>query len=598
MSRFTDERNAKIVLGLLKANRIRKIVVSPGSTNIPISGSVQNDPYFEVYSSVDERSAAYMAVGLSEMSGEAVALSCTGATASRNYLPGLTEAFYRKLPLVAITSFTGNDKVGNLVPQIIDRNVLPNDSVKKSVQLPVVRGKQDEDHCTLLVNKALHAAFADGGGPVHINLPSSYTGIFNVEELPPVRAIGDLGRMGSWPDLDGKRVAIFIGSHRPFTQAETDAIEQFCDGRDAVVLCDHTSSYCGKYRVQAALVSANFRAPTDRWKDLLPDVVFHLGEVSGDYYGSRVLHEAPEVWRISKEHELRDPGHRLSHIFCGKITDFFGRFVNKSGTNNYFSQWENHDRSLREKLPELPYSNIWLAKQTAPSVGENSNVYLGILNSLRSWNFFTVRENVRTSSNVGGFGIDGCLSTLIGGALASPDKLNLAILGDLAFFYDINSLGNRHLGDNVRIMLVNNGCGVEFNNSSHIASRYKSGANKLMAAAGHFNSGSNGTEQILPSAERKQLSLAKAWCEARGITYLSASSKVEFLSLQQDFFGVGTGGPVIIECFTEVADESRALEIITSIDPTSYERAAAKAKKVLSPEMRAKARRAVKKLMT
>ena len=103
---YTNERNVQIVISLLKAHGVKKIVTSPGTTNITFVGSLQQDPYFELYSSVDERSAAYIACGLAAESGEPVGLSCTGATASRNYYSGLTEAYYRKLPIVAIKSFT------------------------------------------------------------------------------------------------------------------------------------------------------------------------------------------------------------------------------------------------------------------------------------------------------------------------------------------------------------------------------------------------------------------------------------------------------------------------------------------------------------
>lgn len=602
MSRYTNERNSQIILGLLKEYGIRKIIVSPGSTNISIAGSVQNDPWFEVYSSVDERSAAYMACGLAEMSGEAVVISCTGATASRNYLPGLTEAYYRKLPVIALTSTPGNDKIGNLIPQMIDRTVMPADTVVKSIHLPRIHDARDEAHCTLMANRALHAAFANGGGPVHINLPTAHTGVFNFEELPPVRVIRELTAMDEWPDLANLKIAVFIGSHRHFSAEEVAAIEDFCAKHNAAVLCDHTSSYKGNYRVQPALVGANFRMGTDRWKAMLPDIALHLGEVSGDYYGVRALQEAKEVWRISEDGQLRDISQRLKYIYSGDSLTFFkrasaGEAAGAAG-NSYLNSWRQHDADLRAKMSELPYSNVWLAQQSVPVLPAECNLYFGILNSLRSWNFFDLPAEVSGSSNVGGFGIDGCMSTLIGGALASPDRINIGIIGDLAFFYDINALGNRHLGDNVRIMLVNNGCGVEFNNSSHIASQYKSGANKLIAAAGHFNSGEAGTEKILPSAERMQRSLAKAWCEARGMNYLRATSKDEFLAVREDFFKGQFDGPVLMECFTEVADESRALEMITSIDPTKYEKAAAKAKKVLSPQMRAKARQAVKKLTT
>lgn len=596
MGKYTNEKNAQVVLALLKAHGVRRIVVSPGSTNIPVSGSIQNDSYFEVYSSIDERSAAYMACGLAEKTGEPVALSCTGATASRNYLPGMTEAYYRKLPVIAITSFTGNDKVGHLLPQIIDRNVLPNDAAKLSVQLPSIKDAQDEWQCNTLVNTALNAAFRDGGGPVHINLPSSYTGVFDADTLPTQRVVEDLNRMHDWPDICGRKVALFIGSHKNFTVREVEAIEEFCASRDAIVACDHTSSYRGKYRVQPALIASNFRAQTPRWKSLLPDLVIHIGEVSGDYYGSRLLQEAPEVWRVSSDGALRDTGKKLRFMFQGDLVQFLNRFEHGGTENRFFDEWQASDEALRRLIPELPFSNIWLASQIAPELSAETNVYLGILNSLRSWNFFPVPPGVSTSSNVGGFGIDGCLSTTLGGALASPNRLNIAVLGDLAFFYDMNTLGNRHMSSNIRIALINNGCGVEFNNSNHIASHYKSGANRFIAAGGHFNSGAGGSEHILPVAERMNTSLAKAWCEANGFEYAAATSKDEFLALRDKLLSTKYTRPILVESFTSVPDESRALEMITSVDPTSYDRAVLAAKKVLSPKLKAQARTVLKKI--
>lgn len=128
---YTSERNNQIVIELLKYHEIRKVVISPGGTNVSLVASIQNDSFFELYSSVDERSAAYLACGLSEESGEPVALSCTGATASRNYFPGLTEAYYRKLPILAITSTMPINKIGHNIPQVIDRTNVTNDVAKK-----------------------------------------------------------------------------------------------------------------------------------------------------------------------------------------------------------------------------------------------------------------------------------------------------------------------------------------------------------------------------------------------------------------------------------------------------------------------------------
>lgn len=105
---YTNDKSTQIVLSLLKEHGIRKVIVSPGTTNIALVASMQCDPWFEMYSCVDERSAAYMACGLASESGEPVVITCTEATASRNYFPGLTEAHYRKLPILAITGSHGN----------------------------------------------------------------------------------------------------------------------------------------------------------------------------------------------------------------------------------------------------------------------------------------------------------------------------------------------------------------------------------------------------------------------------------------------------------------------------------------------------------
>ena len=140
---YTNERNVQIVLFLLKANGIKKVVASPGATNITVVASMQNDSFFEMYSAADERSAAYIACGLAAESGEPVVLSCTGATASRNYMPGLTEAFYRKLPLIAITSSKSSSMIAQLVAQVTDRTSPPSDVVKRSVLAGIVKDEDD-----------------------------------------------------------------------------------------------------------------------------------------------------------------------------------------------------------------------------------------------------------------------------------------------------------------------------------------------------------------------------------------------------------------------------------------------------------------------
>ena len=100
---FENVKNIEMVAELLKQHNIKNLIISPGGTNIPLVKLVQSDNFFTCYSIVDERSAVYFGIGVYLQTGEPVALICTSAQATRNYIPGLTEAFYKKVPILAIT---------------------------------------------------------------------------------------------------------------------------------------------------------------------------------------------------------------------------------------------------------------------------------------------------------------------------------------------------------------------------------------------------------------------------------------------------------------------------------------------------------------
>ena len=152
---YTDEVNVQTLIALMKHHGVRRVVASPGTTNITFVASIQQDPFFKVYSSVNERSAAYIACGMAAETGESVALSCTGATASRNYLSGLTEAYYRKLPVLAVTATQHLGRIGHMVPQVIDRTSKLNDACRMSVQCLSVHDDDDRWACEASLNRAL-----------------------------------------------------------------------------------------------------------------------------------------------------------------------------------------------------------------------------------------------------------------------------------------------------------------------------------------------------------------------------------------------------------------------------------------------------------
>lgn len=452
---YTDELNTQIVISLLKEHKIKKVIASPGATNIRLVASMQQDDFFEMYSVVDERSAAYIACGMAEESGEPVVLTCTGATASRNYIPGLTEAFYRELPIVAITSTQHYGRVGQNVAQVIDRSRPLADIVKCSVQIPTCHTDEDRWDCNVKVNNAILELTRNGGGPIHIDLETTY--------------------------------------------------------------------------------STNF------------DVIVDIGNITGAYPYFR----CKEFWRVNPDGEIRDTYKKLTNVFQMSEQNFFEQY-SKDCTdekNSFLIEWKNAYDEIYNKIPELPFSNIWIAKQSASKLPENSILHLAILNTLRSWNFFETPNSVRCYSNTGGFGIDGVMSAAIGSALANRNANVYCVIGDLAFFYDMNSLGNRHLPSNLNIMLINNGKGTEFRNYNHPGAQFADDADAFIAAADHYGA--------------KSHELVKHYASDLGCEYMSASSKDGYLSLADVFFKPDSSDkPVVFEVFTDWKDESDALEAV------------------------------------
>lgn len=542
---YTSERAQQILIQLLKEHDIHRIIASPGTTNLTFVASLQVDSFFTVYSSVDERSAAYMACGMAAETGEPVVITCTGATASRNYMPGMTEAYYSKLPVLAVTANSGIQNRGHLIAQQLDRSRIPVDVANLSIDIPVVKDDTDAWLCNVNVNRALLELRRNGGGPVHINLSTTYSNDFTCKELPKQRVIRRLYSYDEFPELQNRKTAIFLGRHHDFDAEETKAIENFCSCYNAVVFGDHSSGYYGRYFMSYSAVLMQSAHEDTRYFD----VMIHLGEVSGDYPSMGL--QPKEVWRVSPDGEVKDPFHKLTYIFEMSCMEFFTKISKGLSTvpTTYYEECIKAYNEVENLIPELPFGNIWIARYLSTKIPAGSEVHLGILNTLRSWNLFQTSNNVRFRCNVGGFGIDGVMSTTIGASLINPDRIFFCFIGDLAFFYDLNSIANRHVGSNLRIMLINNGRGTEFNNYGHLGHMFGKDADPYIAAAGHFGN--------------KSQSLIRHFAQDLGFQYIEAKNKEEFIDAAPSFLSTEPmDSPIVFEVFTDSTDESDALEIM------------------------------------
>ena len=389
-----------------------------------------------------------------------------------------------------------------------------------------------------------------GKGPSHINLITLWSHDFSVKQLPEARVIKRVSHEAECPELPKGRIGIFIGSHSKWSPELTAETEKFCEKYNAVVLSDHTGNYKGKFGVLGNLIYCQ-----ENRDDTLNsfDLIIHLGNVSGAYFTLRTK----TVWRVDADGDFKDTFRKLKYVFEMDEKRFFeiynGREHKKKYSDHQYNAWRDKDESLRGKMPELPLSNIWIAKQTIGGLPMGAELHLGILNTLRSWSLFNVPKSVNVYSNTGGFGIDGCVSSLIGASLYDKNKLYFGVVGDLAFFYDMNAIGNRNIGNNVRLILINNGLGTEFKNYNNNGALFGDDTDLYIAAGGHYGN--------------KSRSLVKDYVTNLGFEYYKAESKEEYTNILPVLLSDKAGEkPVFVEVFTDCREESNALKIIRTLD--------------------------------
>lgn len=555
---YTSEKHTRILIALMKEYGIKKVIISPGATNICFAGSLQSDPYFELFSSVDERSAGFIAVGMAAESGEPVALSCTGSTASRNYIPALTEAFYRQLPILAVTASQNLARIGQNLQQAIDRSSPLADIVKESVTIDVIHTPEEEWQCVRDINKALISLKKNGGGPAHINLVTTYSRDFS-HSLPNVKTIRHIASLNEMPkSLNAyKRITIFVGCHSKWSEEIFNEVEKFCETHNAVVSASHSGNYKGDYGYNPALVLGQ----REYVSEVAPaDLAIYIGSIPRYPSGT----SEREMWRVNPDGKIRDVDKKLTKVFEMREVDFFKyyngannaeQFKDKSHDiirNTYANELQEEYQRILEQAPELPFSNAWIAQQTMPLLPKGCVLHLAGSNTARAWNFFPLPKSIDCYTNDGTMGIDGQVSALIGESLANPYRVHIGVVGDLTFFYDMNSLGNRHIRSNLRLMVINNGKGAEFKIYTHPASVFGDDADAYIAASGHFGNQSR--------------DLVRHYAEDLGYEYLCADSKESFTEALKTFVDPEMRKKsIIFEVFTDSAAENEAIYLMNHI---------------------------------
>lgn len=538
---YSEITSVQVLISLMKKFGICDVVLSPGGSDIPLIHSIETDNFFNCFSVVDERSAAYYAMGVAQQNNRPCACICTSGTAVCNYVPGITEAYYQNVPVLAITADKNPYFQDQLETQKINQLHIFDGVVKKSVDLPLIKSEDDHWLCNRLINEALLELSHHGTGPVQINIPIvGRTDVYNCLQLPDERQILFPNLLTiDWQyyarQLYNKRIMIVVGQNIVFSEEDIKNCKRFFD----VTNCFYAVEHLSNFNIEGSINTYPFTETklNSSCKELLPDIILSIGNNLSAYQLKPFLrnhHKTMENWYVSETGVIRDAYMSLTTVFECSPSYFFKNIIhyleNNLNNHSFYNEWKKNVDCILN--PTFTFSNFYVAKKLAKIIPPNSILHTAILNSTRIMQFFDLAENVTCYSNVGALGIDGCFSSFAGQA-AVTNGFAYLIIGDLSFFYDMNAAGLRSIGSNVRVILLNNGGGSEF--------QFFMGKERIPTINNYI------------CAEHDKV--ATGWIKSLDYDYYIATSMEEFDNVIEKF-GKPSEKPMFLEVITDMEEDA------------------------------------------
>ncbi|RMZ51031.1 2-succinyl-5-enolpyruvyl-6-hydroxy-3-cyclohexene-1-carboxylic-acid synthase [Flavobacteriaceae bacterium PRS1] len=531
---------AQTIIQLCKSKNIKHIVISPGSRNAPLTIGFTNHSFFKCYSIVDERSAAFFALGIAQQLREPVVLVCTSGSALLNYYPAIAEAFYSDIPLVILSADRPKHLIGIGDGQTINQNNVFANHILYSANLTQESPEQDETEINLALNTSISQK-----GPVHLNVSFEEPLYETVDEFSVAIAIGipnsieatnstenleDLNEYISiWNNAKCKMVLVGVNYPNKIGQ---QYLEILANDESVIVFTETTSNlhhdifFPSIDKIIAPLDDEDF-------KILQPDVLLTFGGmiVSKKVKAFLRKYQPKHHWHID-EKKANDTFFCLEKHFKTSANDFFKvLFKNKNQTNsNYQNYWQSVKQIRSKKhqryLQNIPFSDLKVFDIILKSIPNHNMLQLGNSSAIRYAQLFDLNNTLKVFCNRGTSGIDGSTSTAIGAALVI-DAQTTFITGDLSFFYDSNALWSNYIPNNFRIIVINNEGGGIF----------------------RILPGDKDTDNFDTYFETKHQLTAKQLCKMYQFTYFSASNEEDLKTVISSFYSKEKN-PKLLEIFT------------------------------------------------
>lgn len=548
MPQYPKNKLAQSILQNCMANNIDNVVISPGSRNAALTIGFVNHACFNAMSIVDERCAAFFALGIAQQSHKPTALVCTSGSALLNYYPAIAEAFYSNIPLIIISA----DRPKRLIDigdgQTIRQENVFNNHILFNANLTDNKANSDNDN---LIASAIQMAI-ERKGPVHINVPFDEP-LYEIQEdfeiLPDKRPNNKHGEnRASLKTEDlltysniwnlSPRKMILLGACFPDETLQNHLNEIILD--DSIIILTETTSNVYNERLINSIDKVIYPLDDVDFEQLQPNILITIGGMIVSKKIKQFLrkYQPEHHWHIGADRAF-DTFHCLNHHF--KITPqlFFDQFNKQkqmqlppnSFTNedSYQQKWLElkNKRNKRHKayMREIEFSDLQCFNSIFTNISNNINLQLANSSIIRYSQLFDLNYTLQVFCNRGTSGIEGSTSTAIGAAYQRKEQ-TLLITGDMSFLYDSNALWNNYIKKSFRVILINNSGGGIF--------RFILGP-KSTNALEYFETPHNLNASLL--------------CQMYGFEYISASNNDELKSELESFY-ILSDRPKLLEIFT------------------------------------------------
>ena len=540
----TTQESCNILVDLLVYYGVENAIISPGSRNAPIITALSRCEKIKKYIIVDERSAAFAALGMAQTTDKPVAIVCTSGSAVLNYAPAVAEAFYQRIPLIVISADRPHEWIDQNDSQTLMQAGILNNIVKHSYNIPAdCNDKTSQWYINRTINEALQKATSIPEGPVHINMqfnePLYERKPLSGSPARPIRHIQPLCQLPDYSEFANainshKKVLILASMHKPCN--ELTAILDKISGGNIVVISEiiannHTSKRIFK-NIDRLLTEIN----DENYADFAPDLLITFGGAPVSRLAKTFLRKSNDIehWRIGIDNNIIDTMQNLTHRIVAEPLSFFkGISIHLAKNGTYFEKWVSLKEQARQSHEVYIENAQWsdmIAMHTImndlPANGLNLQVSNG--SAIRYADIMGVPEDFTgtVSCNRGVSGIDGSTSTALGASMAYTDGDTLLITGDMSFSYDLNGIASQYNSERIKIIVLCNGGGGIF--------RFINGPTSLPDFEQYFE-----VHRDIP---------IEKYADAFGFDYISAKDKVTLQESLHKLFS--NSKPTILAIFT------------------------------------------------